>query len=1013
LKTKLLIPAFAVLFSYATGFAAFVEIDSFEGYIAGSAINNQDDWTSESSQIKVAVDPANSANKVLLVASPGGDTFRTYNDNPALSIANGTTGTLFTRFHMASGLMNVNFGLSDVAAPGSNTFNDFESQVRTLDGLLDARDGGGFQSLSGGGTSVDNADIWYQLWMVANNDSDTVTLYIQSDDDPAFTTQTELFSAAPPTSFRFGTTDALASLYIVINTSGADVYFDDFWIDTTGANLVNPIGGDAPVTAVLDDIEVGIGGSLAFNPTENDTGGIDSSSITIVSLPSQGSVDISNGRVTYKHTGGVAGVDSFRYSISNRADTSNDEANVSVTISGHLRLANTTVAVPLDPPSAPAGQLIVKNGLPGLSFPDAVAMATVPGSPKALMIASINGSIWYIPDTTSPTPTSHRVLDVSSQSNFTNGRSIYSFTCFPDFATSGNIVVNYQGDTSRLPVPGNGETIYDVIPNLDRDGAPDPTINTDLRVSRFTLSAEHIADVVANSMSGSENQAALDTEFPYINLAEQNTIHTVLDCKFGPDGYLFITFGDEGGQPDPHRNGQRISKDYFGSLLRIDVDPGSTNPKPNPHYTIPAGPLNNGTFPFFTDADSQEPNFRVPADNPFIHTSLGGTWNGNFNGTDLSGQLDTVRTEIWAMGLRTPFRFHLDTEDETGETEAWIGDVGYESWEEINLFKKGDNGGWSYYEGPIRTPGVTHASMPSGTTPNKPALWSYETEGINGNSVTGGIFYRGNTLPSLTNTYICGDYGSGRIFNITRAGEATELSELRLGGNDIVDFELDAETGEILVLEHSASGRVMRITEETNPPANFPLTLSDTGVFADLSDLSPNPGVVPYTPNLKFWSDDADKSRWFVIPNLTDTIGYSLNNPWTFPEGMVWIKHFDFDLDRSNPGTDIQRLETRLLVRNATGSYGVSYCWRNDGTEADLADNVGEEFEINFTDAEGQPDSFTWRIPSRTECLTCHNPEADHALSLSTRQFNLDNTIHGQTGNLITLLSDAGYTVAR
>jgi len=125
------------------------------------------------------------------------------------------------------------------------------------------------------------------------------------------------------------------------------------------------------------------------------------------------------------------------------------------------------------------------------------------------------------------------------------------------------------------------------------------------------------------------------------------------------------------------------------------------------------------------------------------------------------------------------------------------------------------------------------------------------------------------------------------------------LSAIRLGGNDIVDFELDAETGEILVLEHSASGRVMRITEETNPPANYPLTLSETGVFADLSDLSPNPGVVPYTPNLKFWSDDADKSRWFVIPNLIDTIGYSLNDPWTFPEGMVWIKHFDFDLDRS------------------------------------------------------------------------------------------------------------------
>ncbi|MDG2167542.1 MAG: PQQ-dependent sugar dehydrogenase, partial [Opitutales bacterium] len=419
--------------------------------------------------------------------------------------------------------------------------------------------------------------------------------------------------------------------------------------------------------------------------------------------------------------------------------------------------------------------------------------------------------------------------------------------------------------------------------------------------------------------------------------------------------------------------------------------------------------MSSGTIPFFTDKDSQEPNFRVPADNPFIHTSLGGSWSGDFNGTDISDQLDSVRTEIWALGLRTPFRFHIDTEDGTGETEAWIGDVGWEDYEEINLFKNGDNGGWSYYEGPIRTPTVTHASMPAGATPLTPALHSYETEGFYGNSVTGGIFYRGDTLPSLTNTYIFGDYGTGRIMTLTRGGDFNELSDLRLGGNDIVDFEIDAETGEIFILEHSGAGRVRRITEETNLPTDYPLTLSETGIFADFADLSPNPGIIPYTPNLTFWSDDADKSRWLGIPNLTDTMGYTEDGIWTFPEGMVWIKHFDFDVDQSNPGTDIQRLETRLLVRNEAGSYGVSYRWKEDGSDADLADNIGEDFEINYTDADGQPDSFTWRIPSRAECLTCHSAAAGHALSLNSRQFNLSNTINGQTGNLLTLLNDAGY----
>lgn len=387
MKPKLPIPVIAVLFSFASGFAAFVEIDNFEGYVVGSGINNQGDWTSESSEIQVTVDPANAANKVLLLSTTAEGNFKAYNDSQVINVPNGTTGTLFTRFRMASGVLNVNFGLSDLAAPGANTYNDFESQVRTLNGVLDARDGSGFQSLSGDGASVDDSDIWYQLWMIANNDSDTVTLYIQSDDDPSFTTQTELISADPPTGFRFGTSDALASLYIVINVIGADVYFDDFWIDSSGANLTNPIGGDEPVTAVADDIELGVGGALIFDPTENDTGGTDSSSITIVTQPSQGTVEISNGKVTYKHTGSIAGVDSFRYSISNIADTFDDEADVSITISGNLRLENTTLFVPLDPPSAPAGELIVRNGLPGLTFSNAVALATVPGSPKALMVA--------------------------------------------------------------------------------------------------------------------------------------------------------------------------------------------------------------------------------------------------------------------------------------------------------------------------------------------------------------------------------------------------------------------------------------------------------------------------------------------------------------------------------------------------------------------------------------------------------------------------------------------------
>ncbi|MFC7335966.1 cadherin domain-containing protein [Haloferula chungangensis] len=761
------------------------------------------------------------------------------------------------------------------------------------------------------------------------------------------------------------------------------------------------------VRAVEDALEVSIGGALSFDPTDNDTGPVDTSTLLLVSAPSQGTVewDPSSGHLIYKHEGALAGSDSFRYRIGDAAASMTSEAEVKVTVNGALRLENQTVNIPLNPPQAGSGELAMEVGLPDLTFPQAVAMSSVPGAPEALLVASINGAVWYVPDTTSPSPTKHKVLEITDalSNPSSNGRRILSITCYPDFATSGNIILNYQGDQSRLPPVAH-------IPNLDRNGNPNTTILNELRVSRFTLSAAHIADVVANGMSTAENNAVLHTEFPFINMAEQNQIHSINDCKFGPDGYLYLSFGDEGGQPDPHRNGQTITKDYYSSILRIDVDPASTHPKPNPHYTIPAGPLSGGKFPIFSNAATQNPNFRVPADNPFIHTTLGGNWDGDMNGTDYSSRLSSVRTEIWALGLRNPFKFHLDTEDGTpdGEVEAWIGDIGYNDREEVNRFTKGDNGGWSYFEGEL--PGATtHASIPAGSTPHQTALFTYETGSSTGNSVIGGIFYRETALSELTDTYVFGDYGSGRIWSLTRSGEVSELSSLQLGGTSIVDFELDRASGDIFVLEHGPSARVMRMTKQTGGPSSYPETLSATGLFADLTDLSPNTGVIPYTPNLTFWSDGADKSRWFVIKNTSDTIGYSQDGNWDFPEGMIWVKHFDFDLDQQNPGTHVKRLETRVLVRNDHGSYGVSYRWRMDGSEADLVDNTGDRIPIDFIDETGSSQNFIWNIPSRAECTTCHTPDAGHALSMNSRQFNLEQMIHGQSGNLLELLSAGGY----
>ncbi len=196
-------------------------------------------------------------------------------------------------------------------------------------------------------------------------------------------------------------------------------------------------------------------------------------------------------------------------------------------------------------------------------------------------------------------------------------------------------------------------------------------------------------------------------------------------------------------------------------------------------------------------------------------------------------------------------------------------------------------------------------------------------------------------------------------------------------------------------------------TSGTAPPA----ALSATGAFSNLTTLTPNAGLVAYAPNVDFWSDYAIKSRWFAIKNLTDTVGFSADGNWTLPTGMVWVKHFDIDLERGNPATR-RRLETRFLVKTATDIYGLSYRWNNiqSGTQTDatLVAEDGANLTLNLT-VGSSPATQTWRFPSRTECRICHTAVGGFALSFNTRQLNRTHTYGAQTLNQIGALSGAGY----
>jgi hypothetical protein len=191
-------------------------------------------------------------------------------------------------------------------------------------------------------------------------------------------------------------------------------------------------------------------------------------------------------------------------------------------------------------------------------------------------------------------------------------------------------------------------------------------------------------------------------------------------------------------------------------------------------------------------------------------------------------------------------------------------------------------------------------------------------------------------------------------------------------------------------------------TSGTAPPA----LLSQTGAFSSLANLTPNQGIVPFEPNVHFWSDYGIKRRWFAIKNTTDKVGFSPEGNWTFPTGMVWIKHFDFETTRGDPASR-RKLETRILVKTATDVYGLSYKWREDQSDADLVVEQG----LSETVPTSSP-AQTWRYPSRAECRVCHTPVAGFALGFNTRQMNRLH-LHGALNqNQIEALSSAGYFTA-
>lgn len=598
------------------------------------------------------------------------------------------------------------------------------------------------------------------------------------------------------------------------------------------------------------------------------------------------------------------------------------------------RVPNTTLAFPS---SLPQSGYTTTPAFGGLSFFKPVAMVTPPGETNRLFIVEQIGRISVITNLASPTRT--LFLDISDRVQFQSEEGLLALAFHPGYETNRYFYVWY---TTRSP---------------RRD-----------RLSRFEIDPQN------------PNRAIEETELIILNQLDEAENHNGGELLFGPDGYLYLSIGDEGGTPS-NENVLRIDHDFFAGILRIDVDkrPGSIPPNPHP-------------------ANSEAGvNYAIPPDNPFIGLTT-------FNGRPVDPA--EVRTEFWAVGLRNPWRMSFDPE--TGF--LYCADVGQKQREEVNIITRGGHYGWPYFEGTILA--GFGGSPPEGFGPPLPPAQEYEqgSGAYEGMCIIGGFVYRGNRYADLYGKYLFADNVSGNIWSFTYEvvnGQTNIVPFTRIGSQvGISSFGIDPRNGDILVAIHWED-HIRRLVRAPDTPGSLPETLADTGAFSDLTNLTVHDGIAPYEINVPFWSDRAHKKRWFSVPDINLYLGFHETGNWSLPAGSVWIKHFDLELTNGIPAS-AKRIETRFLVRNESGVYGLTYRWGDSTENAMLVPESGmdESFVVNYS---GVLRTQVWHYPSRTECLRCHTPQGGLALGFNTPQLNMDTLYEGSLTNQIAALKLAGY----
>lgn len=568
-----------------------------------------------------------------------------------------------------------------------------------------------------------------------------------------------------------------------------------------------------------------------------------------------------------------------------------------------------------------------------------------------LLASQQNGIVWQL-DLGDPTA-SRIILDLSA-STFSDGESgLFGVIAHPRFADP----------------EADGHHRAFVFYCAKRQGS-----GISNRLSRFTW------DPARKCLDATSEVILIEQE------DEQNW-HNGGAMVFGSDGFLYLTLGDEGGTYDVLENSQKIDKDLFSGVLRIDVDcRGGTISHP-----IAKQPRTGKTAHYF-----------IPSDNPWCGTA---------------GALE----EFYAIGLRSPHNMFID--HRTGD--IFLTDVGHSTREELNRLSKGANFGWAWIEGDVpyeKGPFGGVRPVPLLGTEVAPSLSYPHKEG--NICIIGGTVYAGDTFPQLTGKVLIGDLGSGRVWAWGMPAGAGMPAQQELIATIVSEQSrslvgiASTGSGEVIVATHL--GELFRLAsrEPIDRSGTLPQKLSETGIFKDLATLTPAEGIIPYEINSPLWSDGAEKRRWMAIPGdgtdpspKSDRIIFSKDDRWSFPVGSTFIKHFELPVDLDHPGR-VKRLETRVIVRDSSGGiWGVTYRWNDDDSEAFLLPADGLTEDIVVRKGQAVDHAVSWTYPSRDACLSCHNGATGGILGLSTAQLNRPITYPatGRHGDQLRSLNAVGY----